>query len=177
MQPEIWRPVPGFERYYEVSNFGSVRSLDRTMVSKTGKTYIKPGKIRKPVPNCSTGYLAVVLCGDHIKKTMTIHRLVAMAFLENPLGLECVNHRSENKHDNKVENLEWCDKAYNNSYGSRKNASCKTIIGRNTVTGENVVFPNARTAEKMTGVSYKNISACCRGIRKTAGGYEWRFKQ
>ncbi|MBO7251777.1 MAG: HNH endonuclease [Oscillospiraceae bacterium] len=175
MHSEIWRAVPGFESYYEVSNLGRVRSLDRIITSKTGKAYIKPGRIRKQVHNDSTGYYMMVLCGDRIQKTMTTHRLVALAFLENPLGLECVNHKNEDKHDNRVENLEWCDKAYNNHYGTREKASYKPVIGKHIETGDEIRFSNARTAGAETGTSYKNISACCRGVRKTTGGYEWRF--
>lgn len=173
---EIWKPIPGFEGYYEVSNLGRVKSLDRKILSKKGTVYSKPGRIRKPVSNYVTGYLSVVLCGEKTKKTMSLHRIVALAFLENPHNYECVNHKSEDKHDNRVENLEWCDKAYNNAYGSRKVASYKPVIGKNVVTGMEFAFPSARIAAMETGANYKNISACCRGLRSTAGNYEWRFK-
>lgn len=158
-----------------MSNLGRVKSLDRNMISPKGTLYSKPGRIRKPVPNRATGYLTVVLCGENFKKTVPLHRLVAMAFLDNPQKYECVNHKNEDKHDNRIENLEWCDKAYNNAYGSRKTASYKPVVGKNIKTGKEILFPNARIAARVTGANYKNISACCRGLRSSAGNYEWRF--
>lgn len=172
---ETWKTIPGFEGYYEVSNLGRVRSLNRTVTSSRGKQYIKRGRIRKPILNDTTGYYAVVLCGEKTKKTMTVHRLVAMSFLENPQNYNCVNHKNENKRDNRVENLEWCSKAYNNNFGSRKTASDKPVVAKHMITGERAVFQNARMAAKKTGANYKNISACCRGKRRQAAGYEWRF--
>ena len=172
---EIWKSIPGFEGYYEVSNLGRVKSLDRKMISQKGTLFLKPGRIRKLVPNYATGYLTVILCGKNMKKTMPVHRLVALAFLENPQHCECVNHKNEDKHDNMVDNLEWCSKAYNNAYGKRKKASYKPVVGKNIKTGKELVFPNARIASKVTGANYKNISACCRGLRVSAGNYEWRF--
>ena len=171
---EIWKSIPGFEGYYEASNLGRIRSLDRKMVSSLGKEYIKPGRIRKLVYCDSNGYYYVVLCGK-VKKTCIVHRLIALTFLENPNGFECVNHKNENKLDNRVENLEWCSKSYNNHYGSMETASFKPVIAKQISTGRELAFPNARQAAKYTGANYKNISACCRGKRKQAMGYEWRF--
>lgn len=171
---EIWKPIPGFEGYYEASNLGRIKSLDRKMISSLGNEFIKPGRIRKLIRNESTGYYAVVLCGK-TKKTMTVHRLVALAFLENPDNLECVNHKNENKHDNRPENLEWCSKSYNNHFGSKETASDKPVIAKHLITGEETIYPNARTAAKQTGANYKNVSACCNGKRRKAAGYEWRF--
>lgn len=172
---EIWKPIPGYEGYYEASNLGRIRSLERKMVSSTGKIFSKPGRIRIPVLNKVTGYYAVVLCGEKTKKTITVHRLIAMTFLDNLEGKECVNHKSEDKHDNRAENLEWCSKAYNNHYGSMKTASYKPVIAKCLSSGKETRFPNARVAAKQTGANYKNISSCCRGLRNQAAGYEWRY--
>ena len=172
---EIWKPIPGYEEYYEASNLGRIRSLDRQMISPTGKRYTKRGRIRSPVLNQATGYYAVVLCGENSKKTITVHRLIAMAFLDNPDGFECVNHKSEDKRDNRPENLEWCSKAYNNHFGSRATICYKAVIGKCIETGAETRFLSARIAAQQTGANYKNISACCRGLRNRTAGYEWRY--
>jgi hypothetical protein len=97
---EHWRPVPGYERGYEVSSLGEVRSLLR------GCRLLKPATNRY-------GYKQVVLYKDKKPKGHSVHRLVAAAFVPNPEKLPWVNHRNGVKHDNKVENLEWCTRSEN----------------------------------------------------------------
>lgn len=160
--PEIWKPVVGFEGYYDISNKGEVRSL-------------RTGKLRKLVPNNQNGYLMVVLCGDGIKKTATVHRLVADAFCYKPDGCDCVNHRDENKHNNSADNLEWCTHSYNDKYNGKDQRCCKPVEQLDEDYSVIAVWPSARKADEATGVEYKNISAVCRGLRPRAGGYRWRF--
>ena len=156
-----WRDVPGFEKYY--------------MVSSTGLVYSKrSGKLRKLVANPQTGYLTVVLCGD-CKKTLTVHRIVAEAFLEKPIGCDFVNHKDENKHNNDLTNLEWCTKQYNNVYGSKLECYYRPIIQIDPQTGEETQWKSCIFPEKAGIANHKNISACCRGLRNKAGGYEWRY--
>ena len=78
---ELWATIKGYEGLYEVSNYGNVRSL------KYGKI-----KILKPAKN-KFGYYHVILCKNGIKKDFTVHRLVANAFIENPLNLPQINHK------------------------------------------------------------------------------------
>jgi hypothetical protein len=99
---EIWKPVVGWEQYYEVSNLGNVRSLPRKM-----HNYIKPGRILKPQDN-GHSYLNVGLhAPDKKDKHAYVHILVANAFIPNPNNLREVNHKDFNKQNNNVENLEW----------------------------------------------------------------------
>lgn len=99
---EEWRPVKGWEGYYEVSNTGKVRSLDRQM-----HNYIKKGRVLKPHDN-GHSYLNVGLHAPNKKdKHAYIHILVATAFIPNPDNLREVNHKDFNKQNNCVENLEW----------------------------------------------------------------------
>ena len=114
---EIWRNAPGHEGY-QVSNEGNVKSLAKDVVYKDGRIRHYEEKLLKPVANYK-GYLVVNLYKDGKKKLKKIHQLVAQAFIPNPLGLPEVNHKDEDKTNNRVENLEWCTHEYNINYGSR----------------------------------------------------------
>lgn len=113
---EVWKDIKGFENYYQISNTGKVKSLERKVPSKIKGTFqIIKEKIRKTTTT-TAGYEYVVLSKDNIHKTLLIHRLVAEHFIPNPNNLQCVNHKDENKLNNNVDNLEWCDYKYNNTY-------------------------------------------------------------
>lgn len=117
---EIWKDIVGYEGLYQVSNLGNVKRLKG--YKGRGKGYIVEEHLIKPSIN-SNGYQNVVLCKNGKTKTFTMHRLVAIAFLYNSDNLPQVNHKDENKLNNCVDNLEWCDSKYNNNYGTR-NKKC-----------------------------------------------------
>lgn len=117
---EIWKDIVGYEGLYQVSNLGNVKRLKG--YKGRGKGYIVEEHLIQPSIN-SRGYQNVVLCKNGKTKTFTMHRLVAIAFLDNPDNLPQVNHKDENKTNNCVDNLEWCDSVYNNNYGTR-NKKC-----------------------------------------------------
>lgn len=110
---EVWKEIEGTNGMYQVSNLGNVKSFTR--IKKGG--LLKPGRY-------SNGYLFVHFSKDTDKKgerhSYLIHRLVAQAFLPNPDGLPQVNHKDENKTNNRVDNLEWCTHLYNQNYGTKK---------------------------------------------------------
>ena len=106
MSGQEWKPVQGYQGLYEVSDHGVVRSLDRAVSLPNGKTKKITGKIIAPKRH-SQGYRFVSLSQGGATKNKYIHRLVATAFIANPLGLAEVNHISGNKADNCVENLQW----------------------------------------------------------------------
>lgn len=124
---EEWRPVVGYEGLYEVSNTGQVRSVDRYYVNSLGKRFFLKGKILKLSDN-GRGYLRTILTKDNKTSSKYIHRLVAEAFILNIDGLPTVNHKDEDKSNNRVENLEWCDIKYNNNYGTRNKRVTETKI-------------------------------------------------
>ena len=107
---EIWKDIEGYEGLYQVSNLGRVKSL------KASK--IKSERIRKSYQQ-SSGYISIVLCKNGKVTNHKIHRLVANAFIDNPDNLPEINHKDEDKTNNCVDNLEWCDSSYNKNYGTR----------------------------------------------------------
>ena len=115
---EIWKDVKGFEGFYQVSNLGRVRSLDRISVSENRSAQKIKGTIKK-VKVGKNGYYMVMFYKDSKYKCAYVHRLVAQAFIPNPDNLPQVNHKDEIRTNNCVDNLEWCDSKYNNNYGTK----------------------------------------------------------
>lgn len=117
---EIWRPIQGFEGLYEISNIGRVKSLPRTMNNRYGTVSPIKERIRKfSYQKC--GYLQVTLCAKGKSYYKWVHRLVAFAFLTEITGKNYVNHKDGNKHNNTVENLEFCTTAENNAHAGKMN--------------------------------------------------------
>lgn len=111
---EIWRPIVGYEGYYEVSSFGRVKRVK----SITSHNRVRKEKIISPV-KFSNGYLFVDLCVRGIRKKKSIHRGVAIAFLSNPYNKEQVNHIDGNKLNNRLDNLEWSTSSENQKHSIR----------------------------------------------------------
>ena len=171
---EEWRDILGYEGLYQVSNEGRVKRLYRSK-----ERILKLRDIR--------GSFRIWLYKDKQVKTFGIHRLVAQAFLPNPDNLSEVNHKDENKYNNHVENLEWCDRLYNLNYGTRnQRIACSHINGKDskkvlqlTLNNEVVAeWPSVREIERQTGWRNGNICSCCRNEphHKTAYGYKWQYK-
>lgn len=113
---EKFKPVKGYTGIYEISNMGRVKSLSRVVERKDGNSRVTEDRIILPfITKC--GYHQIVLCKDGVRKKYYIHRLVANAFIENPDKLPIINHKDENKLNNRVDNLEWCSAYYNLRYG------------------------------------------------------------
>lgn len=114
---EEWKPIQGYEGLYEVSNLGRVRSLDRIITNPYNKgKHLRKGVIITIHYNDGYGQVGLYKNGKH--KTHKVHRLVALAFITNddPEHKKEINHKNEIRGDNRVENLEWCTRDYNNKY-------------------------------------------------------------
>lgn len=125
---EIWKPIKGYEGYYEVSNLGRVKALKRTVnKGKCHRTW-EEHYLKYAPDKC--GYIRLALAKDGINKTFKVHRLVADAFIDNPDNKEEVNHIDGDRQNNRVENLEWCTRSENIIH-AYKNGLIKLKTGEN----------------------------------------------
>ena len=134
---EIWKDIEDYEEYYQISNLGRIRNKKESRI-------LKPSK--------SGGYYHISLRYGN-KKEMLIHRLVAKAFIPNPLNLSYVNHKDENKLNNNVENLEWCTAKYNNSYGKGALARNQRVIQYDLQGNAIKIWESIKEASEELGVS------------------------
>ena len=194
---EIWRPIKNYETYYEVSNLGRVRSVDRVIIDSDGVKRLLKGKILKPAKN-NNGYLVCGLRKNSKANSFTVHRLVAQAFLPNTDNLPEVNHKDENKDNNRVflkkngsvnldkSNLEWCTRSYNINYGTRnkqvaeklKILLSKPVLQIDISTGQVISeYPSVMEVARQLNINNGGISNCCLRKRKTYKGFKWKFKE
>lgn len=162
----MWRPVIGYEGIYEVNRLGEIRR-------------IKTGRILKGYQG-RDGYQRVSLTTNGITKPFLLHRLIASAFIPNPMNYPCINHKDEDKSNNSLDNLEWCTHRYNLNYGThnaRANETRKKPISQYSRNGEFIRnWDSVTDIHRETGIDMGHITACCRGTRKTAGNYRWKYK-
>lgn len=188
----IWHDIKGYEGVYQVSDSGAVRSLDRIITSSNGRKLHYKGHILAQSKN-SKGYRQVQLNSHGKFQSFRIHRLVAEAFIPNPKNLPQVNHKDEDKGNNHVNNLEWCDNLYNCRYGTKSKRQAEKMRGKvmpfrglpredlwkavvsTDENGNERTYASLDIAVKETGAKKGNIVKACRGIRKHAGGLKWRY--
>lgn len=157
---EIWKDVVGYEDYY--------------MVSNTGKIYSKRKNLELKQSLKSNGYLSVDLVYDR-KKSVSVHRIVAEAFIPNFHNYPVVNHKDENKLNNNASNLEWCTQKYNANYGFGPFAKNSEVIQMDLDGNYIKSWESMKSAEEELNIRYQTISAVCRGKKKSAGGYKWKY--
>jgi hypothetical protein len=179
MNNEIWKDIEGYEGLYQVSNMGNVKVLPR-FYENVGNGYMRKPKLLKPQQQLN-GYLQICLHINKQTKHCLIHRLVAQAFLPNPNNLPQVNHKNEDKSDNRVENLEWCDGKYNVNYGTciqrMKEKFNIPIIQFSKDDDFIQLWESTTAASKTLNISKGNINNCLKGRYgyKTAYGYKWGY--
>lgn len=172
---EVWKQIDGYDGRYEVSNLGRVKSYAQDK---------SEGKIRKG-NKTAKGYLTVLLYdGTGGSRWVPVHRLVATAFISNPNNLPQVNHKDENKQNNRVDNLEWCTNEYNVKYGTRtqrateSNKCCETTslkVCSIDSSGKIDVFDSIGEAERQTGLSHSNIIRTLKGRSNHCGNRQWFY--
>ena len=182
---ENWKDIKGYEGFYQVSDLGRVKSLERDVYYPNGiimrhmEEKILVQRLNKH------GYAYINLCLNGKPKSITVHRLVAEAFIPNPENKPQVNHKDEVKTNNSVENLEWCDSAYNANYGTRiqrciqnhkypklgNHPRAKVVFCEEL----NKTFDCAKSAQEELGIDRSCVGKACKGKQKTAGGFHWRY--
>lgn len=163
---EIWKSVEDYPDYM-VSNLGNVKSIK----GRYGYGCLLKQSI------LSNGYCVVTLCNYYGKKNVSVHRIVAKAFIENPHNHPQVNHINEIKTCNTMSNLEWCSSSYNLTYGNRsKKAIINRVVSVTQYTDDGVVKVWDSISDcGRDGFHMAHIISCCKGRRKTHKKFKWRY--
>lgn len=179
---EVWKDIKDYEGLYQISNLGRVKSLK----------YRKSNKERILILNGAAkhGYYMVGLCKNHKRKYVTVHRLVAEAFIPNPDNKPQINHKDENRRNNCVDNLEWVTAKENLNYGSHNEKMTYTmhkVLSNQVLCVETgLVYNSMKEAARKTGISVSGICLACKNhpikdsrgywyTPKTASGYHWKI--
>ena len=171
---EEWRDVVGYEGKYQVSNLGRMRSFARSNIP------------RIIVPRCDVyGYVTYPLFENGKLSRKKAHRLVAIAFIPNHENFPQINHKDEDKTNNRVDNLEWCTQYYNNRYGTKRqrlshyamyHAHFLKKVRQYTMNGVFVKeHISSRMAERETNIKHQNIIEACKQNITHSGGYLWCY--
>lgn len=196
---EEWRPVVGFEGLYEVSNWGRIKSLPKT-VTRKGICYNLNEKILKPQPS-GNGYLKIFLHNNKYKKQFFVHRIVSEAFIPNPGNKPFIDHINTIRDDNRIENLRWCTQKENcnnpislskmsessmkvdrikvNKVLQEKNSSVASKkVYQYDINGNFIrAFNSVIEAAKYIGVKTKSLTVECNRRQHYYLGYLWYYKK
>lgn len=192
---EEWKYIDedGFEGYYQISNFGRVRSVDRTIISKDGRRRFYQGKLLT-LKSDKDGYKYVILKNKGKSKTLKVHRLVGEYFVPNPDNKPFINHLDESKDNNIFTNLEWVTPKENTNYGtaidrathnrnyddiSRKQLNDVNKSKPIVVYKKIAIYPSVAEAGRQLGLSESSIRRCCHGEQSNVNvmGYTFRYKE
>ena len=184
---EIWKDIEGYEGLYQVSNLGRVRSLDRVVTRPHPKDqhlcdYKIKGRVLAQLP-LTSGYLFVHLHKDKTSIQATVHRLVAKAFVQGYFDGAHVNHKDEDKHNNRADNLEWVTIRENSMYGTcqdRLHKNQRKPVIQMTLEGDFIKeWPSVWSVNYELGLDPGSIICVCKGTRKrkTCGGFRWKYKE
>jgi hypothetical protein len=156
MENEIWKDIIGYEGYYQISNLGRVKSLDRIVDNRRGQ-FLRKGRFLKPYKS-TKAYMLLGLCVNGKMKAFTFHRILAKHFIPNPENKKEINHKNGVRDDNRLENLEWVT-------GSENIRHSFKVLKRKKMTGEKhpmhkLTESNVIEIKKIYnagGISYKRL--------------------
>lgn len=189
---EIWKDVVGYEGFYEVSNLGNVRGVNRVHFRRdtSGREYPVhvPSRLLRKKDN-TNGYYRVTLSKDNHTKQVFVHRLVAEAFVQKTPDCDYVDHINADRHDNRASNLQWISQGDNIHYSyvrgnrvpifqlhpdfiEKANVAAKKPVIRD----DGVVFQSVTEAAKAMGVSHGCVCHCLKGRCKTVKGHSFKYK-
>lgn len=171
---EVWKDISGYDGLYQVSSFGRFRSLDTILKMKNGIDRFHEGHVIQPYV-ANDGYLMINLTKDSVRRSYKAHRIVAEAFIANPFKRPFVNHKNENKQDNRVENLEWCTNKYNIRYGTTQKKRIEKIgwkVRQFSADGTYIqTFISMRAASRILKIPMNGIYDNCNGKTKSYKGF------
>lgn len=178
MDKEVWKDIEGFEGLYKISSLGRVYSLSRT--SSNG-TPIEGHYMC--IADNGNGYKWVCLWKDGNSYYRYVHRLVAAAFIPNPNKLPEINHKDEDTANNRVDNLEWCDRRYNILYGTARQRSRATKIAQGDNMAVDKYDMNGNLIKSYVcsldmekdGINRRQAINCCYGRTRSYKGFVYRF--
>jgi len=179
---EEWKDIDGYTGLYQISTFGRIKSFRQSSRCKSNNGYImNPGKD-------NIGYATCILNNNGIRKAYKVHRLVALTFIPNPYNYTDVNHKDENKLNNRIDNLEWMSHKDNMNYGTlrermkiysiKNNKKRKVLqysLDNQLISEWNSIAEASKFLNLNNGCA-GNIVNCCKGRCKNAYGYIWKYK-
>jgi hypothetical protein len=190
METEKWLPIKNWEKFYEISNNGRLRSKDRIVNAKYGSKRLVKGRLLPLFIN-SLGYVGVLMSIKGVKKKQTtLHRLLGEHFIPNPFNLPEINHKDTNKLNNNISNLEWVTKPYNIKHAKehglyKKNAlnlipyrdKNKKPIIQYTLDWEFIKeWESIRAAARGIGCSHGLILNCLNKVKNIGRVYNYRVR-
>lgn len=175
---EIWEDIEEYYGIYVISSLGRVMRIKKNK-GTSGNNILIPAK------NESGLYVSLKNKGNN--KRFQIHRLVAKAFIPNPLNKEQINHKDGNRWNNNVNNLEWVTPSENNQHAHNELIRNFTAYGENHANSSTIsqygmdnklinVYGSVNEAGRQLNIQFTNIAKCARGERKTAGGFIWKYE-
>ena len=161
---EKWLPVQGYDGFYEVSDMGRIRSFKQC----------KEGKIMK-IKRMRDTYLYINLTKEGKCKTLSLHRIIAQTFIENPENKPCINYIDGCKENNAVSNLQWSTYKENNKHALEKNLrayGAKRVVLTRLIDGEKLTFPSMTKASLFLGHNRRFVTWCTQLGKNIIQGYK-----
>lgn len=183
---EIWKDIYGCDGFFQVSNLGNVRVLEHVHHCRRNRSFLIRGRTL-PKVKMNTGYLGAHIRRNNRPKLVNIHRLVAQAFIPNPQNKPTVNHIDFDRKNNRVDNLEWCTHAENNSH-SRNSGRPRKVPKVTTALYKPVLqldlegrvikrYASIKQADRETGIPSTIIVRCAKGKLKATKGFKWCYEE